>query len=349
MSTSAAVTEELLAGLIPLNSLRPETRADLARKAVVISRNKGDHLFRVNEPLESALYLIEGEVELADASGNILAHLRAGTPDATYRIAHQSPRRLSAVCRSPVRCIQLDGQLLDVLLTWDQTDALEVGEVHAGQSSQGDDWMTRLLQMRSFQMVPPANLQAIFMRMQPISAAPGQVIIRQGDPGDYFYVLTEGRCIVTREQPNLKAVRLAELDAGSCFGEEALISDAPRNAAVTMLTQGSLRRLARDDFRTLLNEPLERKLTQSAARAMVAAGEARFLDVRLPSEFMSRALPDSLNLPLYMLRMRLALLDTQKSYICVCDTGRRSSVASFVLTQKGFDTYILNLGLDGAA
>src|SRR3546814_14962054 len=80
--------------------------------------------------------------------------------------------------------------------------------------------MTRLLQMRSFQMVPPANLQAMFMRLQKFDAEPGQVIVKQGEPGDFFYVIVSGRCIVTREQPNQKAVRLAEPDAGPCRSEE---------------------------------------------------------------------------------------------------------------------------------
>src|SRR3546814_125144 len=102
--------------------------------------------------------------------------------------------------------------------------------------------MTRLLQMRSFQMVPPANLQAMFMRLQKFDAEPGQVIVKQGEPGDFFYVIVSGRCIVTREQPNQKAVRLAEIDAGSCFGEEALIADERRNASVTTQPRAPLMR-----------------------------------------------------------------------------------------------------------
>src|SRR3546814_1550563 len=98
------------------------------------------------------------------------------------------------------------------------------------------------------------------MRLQKFDAEPGQVIVKQGEPGDFFYVIVSGRCIVTREQPNQKAVRLAELDAGSCFGEEALIADERRNASVTTLTRARLMRLAKDDFRKLLNEPLERRL-----------------------------------------------------------------------------------------
>src|SRR5690606_23445816 len=119
-----------------------------------------------------------------------------------HRIAHQSPRRVTALCMTDVRCLAIDAGLLDVMLTWDQTGSFEVGEVGAAGTDSDDDWMTRLLQMRTFQLVPPSNLQAMFMRMQQVEVEPGQVIVRQDDDGDFFYVVMTGRFIVTREQPN---------------------------------------------------------------------------------------------------------------------------------------------------
>lgn len=343
------ITAEHFERFVPLGALRAETKADLARKATVVSASAGESLFRIGDKASNALYLLEGELELRDQTGAILARLRPGSPEARHRIAHQSPRQLEARCVTDVHCLAVDAHLVDVMLTWDQTDALEVGELGEDSASESDDWMTRLLQTPAFQMVPPANLQAIFMRMERLDTVPGQVVVRQEEPGDYFYVITEGRCIVTREQPNQKAVRLAELETGSCFGEEALISDSPRNATVTMLTRGSLMRLAKEDFRKLLNEPLTRRLSLAEADAMIEAGRARYLDVRLPSEFSNHHLPGSINLPLYMLRMRLGQLSRDVGYICVCDTGRRSSVASFVLTHKGYEAYLLASGLNGPA
>jgi len=43
--------------------------------------------------------------------------------------------------------------------------------------------------------------------------------------------------------------------------------------------------------------------------------------------------------------MKLAQLDPAMTYIAVCDTGRRSSVAVFVLSEKGFEAYSLENGL----
>jgi CRP-like cAMP-binding protein len=341
----AAVDPALFVNYIPLNALRPESQQNLARKSTLVEAAAGDYLFRVGDVAEAAMFLVAGEVQLEDASGKSLAVIRAGEPSSFHRIAHQSPRKVAARCLRETRYLAVDASLLDVMLTWDQSGRFEVGELTSSGVAKDGDWMTKLLQMRVFQLIPPSNLQAMFMRMQEVRGDPGQVIVRQGEPGDFFYVIMEGRCMVTREAPNQKAMRLAELDSGSCFGEESLIADAERNATVTMLTRGRLMRLSKQDFRLLLNDPIARRLAYDEAQKLVQAGKAKWLDVRLPSEYQRAHLPDSINLPLYMLRMKLSALDPQQTYIAVCDTGRRSSVAVFVLSEKGFDAYTLENGL----
>lgn len=335
----------LFAQYVPLNALRPESQNDLAKKSSIIESKPGDYLFKVGDAATQALFILNGEIHLEDASGKAIARVKGGEPSASHRLAHQSPRKVSARCATAVRYLAVDAGLLDVMLTWDQTGTFEVADLQA-ESAGSDDWMAKLLQMRTFQMVPPSNLQAMFMRMQEVQMEPGQEIVKQGSDGDYFYVLMTGRCMVTREQPNQKPVRLAELGGGSCFGEEALISDTKRNATVTALTRGKLMRLSKQDFRNLLNDPLARKLSMAEARKLVEAGKATWLDVRLPSEIQQQpGLPGSLSIPLYMLRMKFGALDQNKIYICCCDTGRRSSVAVFVLTQKGYEAYVLDKGL----
>jgi CRP-like cAMP-binding protein len=151
----------------------------------------------------------------------------------------------------------IDSDLLDVLLTWDQTGQYEVAELRGDGLDVTGDWMTTLLQTKAFHRIPPANIQAIFMRMQRINYRAGDVVIKQGTEGDFFYVVVAGKCVVTRETPlNKEGIKLAELGPGDSFGEEALIAEAKRNATVTMATDGTLMRLGKNDFQTLLNEPL---------------------------------------------------------------------------------------------
>lgn len=345
MSADTTVDSAVFSKLVPLNSLSPERQADLAHKARICTAHAGDYLFKVGDPATEAIFILSGEIHLEDATGKPIARLVGGQPNAAHRLAHQSPRKVAAKCIEDVRYLIMNADMLDVMLTWDQTGSFEVQDMRTSKGSGSDDWMTKLLQMRIFQMIPPANLQALFMRMSEIRTEPGQEIIKQDAEGDFFYVIITGRCIVTREAPNAKPIRLAELDEGSCFGEEALISDSKRNATVTMLTHGSLMRLSKDDFRSLLKDPLSRQISYSEANKLISAGKAKWLDVRLPSENQAHSLPDSLNMPLYLLRMKMNVLDKDTTYIVYCDTGRRSSAAAFVLTQKGYDAYVLDQGI----
>jgi rhodanese-related sulfurtransferase len=171
------------------------------------------------------------------------------------------------------------------------------------------------------------------------------VVIRQGEEGDFFYVIVSGRCAVSRETPlNREGIRLAELGIGETFGEEALISGAKRNATVTMLTDGVLMRLAKDDFNTLLNEPMLQWVDHEQALEIVAKG-GMWLDVRLPSEYEHWHIEPSLNVPLYFIRLKIKTLDPAIPYVAVCDNGRRSSAAAYILSERGFEVHVLRGGI----
>jgi CRP-like cAMP-binding protein len=60
----------------------------------------------------------------------------------------------------------------------------------------------------------------------------GEKVCRQGDPGDAFYVVDEGRLQVSVREAFLFTKTLAHLCPGDCFGEMALLTRAPRNATV---------------------------------------------------------------------------------------------------------------------
>jgi len=150
---------------------------------------------------------------------------------------------------------------------------------------------------------------------------------------------------VTRETPlNKEGIKLAEFGPGDSFGEEALIAEAKRNATVTMFTDGALMRLAKNDFQTLLNEPLLQWVDHDRANEIIAQG-GKWLDVRLPSEFQNFRIEGAINVPLYFIRLKLNTLDKQTHYVVCCDTGRRSSAAAYILSERGFEAYVLKGGL----
>ena len=180
------------------------------------------------------------------------------------------------------------------------------------------------------------------MRMQRMPCRAGEVVIKQGDEGDYFYIIVNGKCVVTRETPlNREGIKLAELGVGDTFGEEALIAEAKRNATVTMLTDGVLMRLNKQDFRELMNEPLLQWVTAEAGarRSSPAAGAGSTCGCRASTR--TSPIEGSLNIPLYFIRLKLSTLDRSMPYVVYCDTGRRSSAAAYILVERGFDAYVL--------
>jgi len=337
----------ILRRFAPLDGLRRENLGALSRKTVIRRLDSGRVLFKEGDSDNRTFYLVSGDVELRSGERTI-ATIQGGSADARNPLAPGQPRRFTARALSDIEYISIDSELLDVLLTWDQTGTYEVTEI-SGETevSEDDDWMTVLLQTKAFHQIPPANIQALFLRMERVNCKAGDVIIKQGDEGDYFYVITRGKCVVTRETPlNREGIRLAELGVGESFGEEALVADTRRNATVAMQTDGSLMRLSKADFQELLNEPLLRWTDLQKARDLVSRG-AQWLDVRLPSEFENFHLDGAINVPLYFIRMKLRTLDPGTPYVVVCDTGRRSSAGAFLLSERGFEAYCLRGGLVG--
>jgi HlyB family type I secretion system ABC transporter len=87
----------------------------------------------------------------------------------------------------------------------------------------------------------------------------GEVIVRQGEEADAFYILTSGRARVIKETADGKEIALAGLRPGDEFGEQALLQGGLRTATVRCSTAVELLRLDRDDFTTLLGQIPELK------------------------------------------------------------------------------------------
>ncbi len=344
--TDEQTTTELLRRFSPLDGLKRDNLAALARKVQVRELSPGQVLFKEGDSEKRTFYVVSGTLELID-NGKTVGTVDGGSDVAKNPVAPVFPRRVSAKARDRVQFISVDSDLLDVMLTWDQTGTYEVSELKDKDDGSGsEDWMTMLLQTKAFHKIPPANIQAIFMRMQQINYRSGDVILKQGAEGDYFYVLTRGAALVTRETPLSKdGIKLAELSVGDTFGEEALISDAKRNATVTMTTDGSVMRLGKEDFKKLLNEPMLDWVENEQAKQIIAEG-GQWLDVRLPSEFDNQHLDGAVNIPLYFIRLKINTLSKDKKYVVCCDTGRRSSAGAYILSERGFQAYVLRGGIN---
>lgn len=338
---------EDLRQFVPMDSLSEESMGKLISNVTVKRLPAGRALFRRGDGEKLAVYLLRGEARLTDG-GDKDRTVVAGSDAARHALAPQFPRTVDGIAASECDVIIIDNELLDILITWEQSAGYVVEEISSESVDDDADWMTRMLSSNLFFRIPPANIQAIFSKMEQVHAKKGEAIIEQGSDGDYYYIMKSGRAEVVRTTEIGKEMRLAEKSVGDGFGEEALISDTKRNATVRMLTEGELMRLAKEDFRALLTEPVLEQLSFEEAATMVLKQKGVWVDVRLESEFNNDHIKGAINVPLYLLRIHAKKLPEDRPIVVYCDTGRRSSAAAYLLSERGFDVYVLQGGYQAA-
>ena len=295
------------------------------------------------------VYLLRGElkVNLPDGSMRVMV---GGCDEANWPLGGKMPMPLSSKAITPVEMVRIDHDLLDILMTWDQLYSAAVVQKNE-LAEETTRWRTmtgafhsRVLAGAVFSQLPAAHIHELMLRFERIKIKRGQVVVSEGEEGDYYYVIESGRCAVSRLVAGAE-MPVAELKAGDAFGEEALVAGELRNATVRMRTDGTLWRLGKRDFVELLQQPLLHALEPQEAVRRVRSGKAVWLDVRYPAEFARDGLPGAINVPLNEIRSAFGILDGGRQYIVYCQSGRRSSAAAFLLAQRGLSAFWLAGGL----
>jgi CRP-like cAMP-binding protein len=334
-----------LAKLYPLETLRQETRDQLASEATNAEYGRGEILFRNGDVDSDTLYLLEGEIAGEYPDGKV-KNVAASALQGRYPLGDSQPRRFTAtVVSERARIVRMDRRYTEKVIAWDQLSRADSFK-HLDTSSDGNRWVFRLLQSRAFHKMPTGNIERMFQRFEEVPVKAGDVVIREGDVADYFYVIKEGAASVAKFLDGVESV-VAYLVRGDCFGEDALLSNTQRNATVKMMQDGRLMRLGKKAFEEVLKPPVVEWLTPGQASLLAREG-ATVIDVRLPAEHEQRAIKGSLNIPLFRLREDAAeRFEKNGKYIVYCNTGERSSAAAFILTKLGFNAYALQGGLMG--
>jgi len=345
------VSLDVLKELEPIRAFSETRLRELADLCMVERAALNTNPFVSRGLAGQAVYLTRGELALVYSGGRSEV-LVGGSQEARYPLGKRGEMFVSVRAITDVELVRIDDDLLDIMATWDQ-----VAEECAAQATSRDapsltNWTimsgmfsVNNLKYGAFSQLPAAHIEQLLDRFVQVEAKAGQVIIREGAEGDYYYVIETGKCRVERTVGGVSML-LAELKSGDAFGEEALVSEAKRNATVTMKTDGSLLRLGKEDFVELLKEPLLQRISMDEARQRVATG-ARWLDVRYPSEYQYDKLPGAMNIPLSEIRNAFDVLDRTCDYVVYCQSERRSSAAAFLLAQRGYRAYLLSGGLWG--
>jgi CRP-like cAMP-binding protein len=341
-------TPEQLSTLAPLAGLSPERLAELANMAVVERAPRGSDPLKHRIDAPQSVFLLQGELLLAFEEGGTLVVV-GGSDETRQALNRQKQRLARSKAITDVDLLAVEDDVLDILATWDQVAAAGGEGSAMGRAVRSDARLITgafsLTNLRSgtFAQLPVAHIDELLKRFERMKTGRGDVVIREGDEGDYYYVVESGRFQVERLVGGAKVV-LAELKSGDAFGEEALVSEAKRNASVISLGDGELLRLDRKHFNELLREPLLRRVGFEEAAEKVRRG-ALWLDVRYPSEYQYDKLPGAINVPLAEVRNMFAVLDRSKEYVAYCQSGRRSAAAAFLFAQRGFKVWLLEGGL----
>jgi len=335
-----------LAKLYPLDSLRPETREQLTGEAAVTEYLRDEVLFRAGDLDSDTYYVLDGVILGVYPDGRS-KQFNSQSLQGRYAIGDSQPRRFTASVQSAsARVLRMDRRYTEKVIAWDQLSRSENFR-HFDPTPEGNRWVFRLLQSRAFHKLPTGNIERMFQSFEEIQVTAGDVVIREGDTGDYFYVIKDGAASVSKYLDGNETV-VAYLVRGDCFGEDALLSNTQRNATVRMMQDGRLMRLGRKAFEEVLKPPVVEWLTPGQA-SILARQDAVVVDVRMPAEHAQRAIKGSLNIPLFRLREEAAeRFDRRQKFIVYCNTGERSAAAAFILTRLGYtDVFALQGGLAG--
>ena len=124
----------------------------------------------------------------------------------------------------------------------------ESGEVRVQQ----DERVSLIQRIGLFNRIEPAELKSIAQAMTESTYKDGEVLFLEGDPGDRLYLIFAGAMHVYVERQD-SIITYDHLQVGECFGEMALVEDAPRSATVKSEGASLCLTLSKEEFLDLLD------------------------------------------------------------------------------------------------
>lgn len=331
-----------LARFVPISELSEAHRSELCNHATVQRLQEGEVLNGAPALATHLMFVLDGAIEVSGGPYP-MENVEAGTTGSRFAVAGMESTLRQIKASRPSSLLLVDRAKTSTLLIWAQSNPPGTSTTQTAREQA--DIAALLLDSQLLAQIPPSNIDRISELVERLEVSAGETVITQGDPGEHYYVVESGRCEVLRSgEDGGPPVRLAELGKGTSFGEEALLTDTPRNATIRMLTPGILLRLNRTYFLELISHPLLVIVDHERAEDLIAMG-GRWVDVRTPEEFGHDGLDGAINLPLGNLREKVDELSHEDNFVTYCDSGRRAQAAAFLLSQRGFQVCCLREGI----
>ena len=327
---------KILGRLGPFSALSETDLTLIAERGTFADHPVGTLLFKRSANDDHSHFLLRGKLNLVDAAFDNQAFSDADSVN-YGAVDDFQPHRVSAVCETPCLVFSCPKTVRDSI-----EDLLENAAASAEGVEAETNWMERLLKTPLFEFIPPTNIQALFKCFEPHQMLAGDVVVKQGDPGDYFYVIKRGilRCEVEKEGTYSE---VAKLSVGQSFGQDALISDLPRNASVIAETSGELMRICEADFERLLLAPVIEVVQDNDIESLGQAMEAEtaIIDVR-PTVEPEGLDSNALHIPFLSLRTHMEALSKEKVYVIRGSGSEKiAELGAYLLNENGFTAYVL--------
>lgn len=330
-----------------LGPLSTEQILYLLESRAVLEVDTGDILIREQDSNNDHLILLEGSIEVQRTwtvpGKNDKSYTRNLNPsDADGGFAFLCAlNRLRVRALTPVKYLLINADNVDALLGWSKQFTEEITADPELRRR-----MNLIKHVSIFYEVPLENIKAAFKSMASKTVAAGEVVVKEGEPGDCYYIIDTGEAEIRRTDPFTGEVRVAAgLTRGDAFGEEALLQNAYRNATITMKTPGSLLVLEKADFDRLLKPHVIEEITAQQAKTMIDKGDAEWIDCRYDLEYEESRLPGAALIPLDRLRQNLDNLNPETTYIVYCRSGRRSKAGAFILRERHIKAFSMTGGI----
>ncbi|KAG7671492.1 hypothetical protein Ndes2526B_g09344 [Nannochloris sp. 'desiccata'] len=261
---------ELLERVPMLAVLAPEHKNAVSEALALVEFSDGDAVCTQGELGERFFTIKEGTVTVSK-DGKQVAKLSDGAYFGERALIRDEPRAASIIAEGYVVCFALSRTAFNDLLG-------PIEDVWRYETLRKVPILSNLSERQLFELA---------RRVKSVQFSAGDVLFRQGDPGDSFYVVEDGCFTVL----NAEGLELARCGKGQCFGELALLKSEPRAATVTALGPSKALACTKDvfdahlgsleeirnvwRFEALSKVPLLTGLSQKQRLALCSAFEAK--------------------------------------------------------------------------
>lgn len=342
---SKAELKKLIGQFTPLNKISIKYHPELVSSMTVQAISSGKIIFKKNQNNKNPKllhFLVSGEVEIRESFDRrypMSVNQKVNPPLETLLPKSGSVRALE-----DCQILVVNNLLLDQLLSLEQDytvhdlndDELSLTGDTLIDDDFHEDWDNVFLRSHLSTNLPSTVIHQVISQLEDIEVNAGDLIVKAKSTGDYFYIVKNGTAVVeTTNNGPFKGVKFP-IDVGQYFGDEALVAGTPRNADVTMETDGILGRLDIEKFNTLIKPHLVPVFDNQVANDST---DVKMLDVRFSAEYQQGHIEGSDNIPICYLRQQMAAMTSNSLYVIAPANDQRAELATYIMRQAGYKAY----------